>query len=195
MTVLFGEVIGKGTERVCYINKKNPKTCFKVSRRGHSKQTLREAKYFEYLKRNNVVPTFMPKYIGFYEEDDLYILEQERIGSGEHETVKTIKEFISEATEIELKQLERVLDNLKCEMIQLNVIVSDMRTTNGYVVLYKGEIDRVVFFDGYGAPEFIPLANIFSWAGKRKIQRQWNKFLRYYHNDLKMFAKNKITFK
>ena len=45
----FGKLIGKGMERACYENMDNPNTCFKVSRKEHSKQTIREGAYFKYL--------------------------------------------------------------------------------------------------------------------------------------------------
>ena len=36
---------------------------------------------------------------------------------------------------------------------------------------------RYVVIDGYGSPEWIPLPNYCRFFGRRKIQRQWRKFM------------------
>ena len=63
--VLFGKVIGRGMERICYANPNNPKTCFKVSRLGHDIQSRREIHYFDFLKKRNISADFLPEYYGY----------------------------------------------------------------------------------------------------------------------------------
>ena len=180
----FGKLIGKGMERACYENKDNPNTCFKVSRKEHSKQTLREGAYFKYLQKKNVSPSFMPKFIGLYETEDFFILEQERVKNTEEIKTQTLRDFVFKASEDQMVKLEKLLENLKEEMLRLNVIVSDMRTTNILVLTHNDEPFKIMIFDGYGTPEFIPLPNIIPFLGAKKIERQWNKFRRYYAEDL-----------
>lgn len=180
----FGKLIGKGMERACYENKDNPNTCFKVSRKEHSKQTLREGAYFKYLQKKNISPSFMPKFIGLYETEDFFILEQERVKNTEEIKTQTLRDFVFKASEDQMVKLEKLLENLKEEMLRLNVIVSDMRTTNILVLTHNDEPFKIMIFDGYGTPEFIPLPNIIPFLGAKKIERQWNKFRRYYAEDL-----------
>ena len=180
MSLKLGKFLGRGVERFCYENPDNPKTCFKVSKKKLSKQTLREVSYFRYLQKKGIQPSFMPEFIGLYETDDSYILEQEYFKSDAKTQVYGLKDYISLASDEELLNLESYLPKIKTEMLALNVIVSDMRTTNFLVVIKDSTISRVIIFDGYGAPEFLHLPNICPFLGKLKIERQWKKFLRYY---------------
>ena len=180
MEFSYGKFLGRGVDRWCYENRDNPNTCLKVSKKNQSKQTYREVAYFSYLKRKGITPSFMPKFYGLYEYEDSYIMEQEYIRSDEKHDAIDLREFISIATQDQLQQLEKRLGELKEEMLSLNVIVSDMRTSNFMVLLCGANIERIVIFDGYGVPELIPLANIFRCCGKAKIERQWKKFWSYY---------------
>ena len=186
----FGKILGKGMERVCYENKDNPNTCFKVSRKEHSKQTLREGAYFKYLQKKHISPSFMPKFIGLYETEDSFILEQECVRDTEEIKTQTLRDFVLSASEEQMTKLETLLEKLLKEMLRLNVIVSDMRTTNILVLTHKGDPFKIMIFDGYGTPEFIPLPNLIPFLGAKKIKRQWDKFKRYYGEDLQRRSQN-----
>ena len=69
-------------------------------------------------------------------------------------------------------------------MLRLNVIVTDMRTTNCLVILENQVVKNLVIFDGYGAPELFPIAEYSSFFGNRKINRQWKKFMLKYNADV-----------
>lgn len=186
----FGKLIGKGMERACYENMDNPNTCFKVSRKEHSKQTIREGAYFKYLQKKNISPSFMPKFIGLYETEDSFILEQECVRNTEEIKTQTLRDFVLNASEEQMVKLEQLLENLREEMLRLNIIVSDMRTTNILVLTYHDKPFKIMIFDGYGTPEFIPLPNFIPFLGAKKIERQWNKFRRYFNEDLQKKAQN-----
>ena len=180
MSVTLGKYIGRGMDRSCYENPENPDTCFKVSKKDRSKQTLREAAYFKFLKRRRIEPSFMPKFYGLWELDDNFVLEQEYIHPRQGEKVVDLATYLREIPEERISSLETELLQIKEEMIRLNVIVSDMRPLNFFVVTRGDEIQRIVIFDGYGTPEFFPLPNYCPFFGKRKINRQWQKFMKYY---------------
>lgn len=180
MVPQLGKFLGRGVERFCYENLNNPNTCLKVSNKKLSKQTLREVAYFRFLQKKGIQPSFMPKFIQLHETNDSYILEQQYFKSNQEITVIGLREYIATASDSELEQLEQFLPKVKQEMLYLNVIVSDMRTTNFLVISKDSTISRVIIFDGYGAPEFLHLPNICPFLGKLKIERQWKKFLRYY---------------
>lgn len=184
MVLKLGKFIGRGMDRACYENPQNPNTCFKVSSVEHSRQTLREASYFKYLKKKGVEPSFMPKFYKFWREDDNFIIEQEYIHPGQDESVVDLSSYVRNSTDQELEELQERLNLVKEEMIALNVIVSDMRPMNFFVVKTVKGIKRIVIFDGYGTPEFLPLPNYCRFFGKKKIERQWKKFLRYFSAEL-----------
>ena len=183
----FGKLIGYGTERTCYENPHNPDTCFKVSRREHAKQTLREIKYFNFLKKKKISASFLPKYYGSYITKEYVILEQEYLHPNDEYSTILLREYITQATEQELFELDEILDEVKEEMIKKNIIVSDLRTGNTLLFITPSHlIHRLVFLDGFGSPEFIPLPIYCPYFGKKKIQRQWTKFMKKYKEERKV---------
>ena len=182
--VLFGKVIGRGMERICYANPNNPKTCFKVSRLGHDIQSRREIHYFDFLKKRNISADFLPKYYGYRKTKEFLIIEQELFASDESTRAMLLGDYVKQATEQAIVQLEQKLKEIKNEMIQKNIIISDIRPAN-MMVLEKsnGGLKRIVFLDGFGSPEFIPLPIYCPYFGRKKIERQWAKFRRHYYNE------------
>ena len=183
----LGKVIGQGMERICYANLDNPKTCFKVSKIGHDVQTRREIQYFEFLKKRHIHADFLPTYFGHFQTSDSLVIEQELFASTENVTAQLLDEFLLNASQEEIEDLENRLSHIKSEMIKKNIIISDIRPGNILVLKNRqGTIVRIIFLDGYGSPEFIPLPMYCPFFGKLKIERQWKKFNRHYNN-----AKNK----
>lgn len=181
----LGSLIGRGTERECFENSNNPRTCFKVSKHSSSKQTRREIKYFYYLLRKGIQPDFLPKFYGHFSTTEYIGFEQERLKESEQYRAIFIREYIKEASLQELQALETQLETIKQEMIKLNVIISDMRTGNTLLLINRATktISRIVFFDGFGAPELIPLAAYCPFFGRMKIERQWDKFMTKYKKE------------
>ena len=182
--IQLGQLIGKGSERQCFLHKKNPNRCYKVSHKSCSKQTKREIAYFRYLQKHHRSPSFMPKFYAAYESGDYLIIEQELLMSNSDFCYLSLKEFILQACDSDICLLEKTLRNLKSEMLALNVITCDMRTTNIMVELKNNTLNKIYIFDGYGAPEMLHLPNYLPILGRWKIQRQWRKFQRYYQEDL-----------
>ena len=181
--IRFGKFLGRGVERFCYENLDNPSTCLKVSKKNFCKQTKREVAYFHFLEKKNIRPSFMPKFVALHETEDSYVLEQEYFRTTGTTQVLTIQKYVSLATSEGLKVLDKLLDDVKNEMIRFNIIVCDLRTTNFLVLVEKDIPKRVVIIDGYGSPEFIPLPNWISFLGKLKIERHWKKLMRFYNID------------
>lgn len=187
----IGEIIGKGSERICFAHKNNPTRCYKVSHKALSKQTKREIEYFQYLKKQQKSPSFMPKFYAAYESGDYFIIEQDLLINNKNYRYLTLHEFILQATDSNILMLEQKLIELKKEMIKLNVITCDMRTTNIMVELKDDSLNQIYIFDGYGAPEMLHLPNYLPLLGRWKIQRQWKKFQRYYQQDLQRRSSQK----
>lgn len=72
-------VIGKGTERTCYLNPADKTHLVKISPRTNAKQTLREISYFGYLKRKGVPFDHLPRFYGKIEGEGFIGIEQELI--------------------------------------------------------------------------------------------------------------------
>lgn len=178
----FGKLIGEGSERFCYENLDNPSTCFKISKTGTSLQTIREVRYFHFLEKKGKYPKFFPKFYGTFKKGEQLVLEQEYLRTNDQVEAVELRQFITRASETDFQKIEDFLEKTKQEMIQMNVIVSDIRTGN-IVLLFNHDksITRLVFVDGFGSPEFIPLPIYCPFFGKRKIERQWNKFMKKYH--------------
>lgn len=174
-----GEVVSSGAERVCKAHLTDPTRCFKVSRKEHSKETRREIKYFEHLERKGITSPFFPSYFGFYETGEEFIIEQEFIGDRPEQQLFAfrLEEFLGEASDEQLTEIFSLLRSLKAELINKNIIISDLHPGN--IMLFRsGEkhISRLIVVDGFGIPEAIPLAGWFSFFGEKKIERQWIKF-------------------
>ncbi|KOO12616.1 hypothetical protein AKJ18_23005, partial [Vibrio xuii] len=72
-------IVGSGAERVCYRDPKDPLRCIKVSKKGQSKQTRRELKYYEYLAKRQVSYSHIPKFYRRVDEGDYIGLEMEYV--------------------------------------------------------------------------------------------------------------------
>ena len=176
---LFGEVIATGAERTCVRNLKNPSTCFKISKKNHSKETVREIEYFKYLNRKGISSPFIPKFINEFKTDTEIVIEQELISDHPDQGIFAyrVEEFVGNADENQLAQLEEFFRQLLRELKDKNIIISDLHAGN--MMLYcnkEGLLKRLIVVDGFGCPEAIPLAKYFPFFGKRKIDRQWAKF-------------------
>lgn len=182
--VRFGKLVGEGSERFCYENLDNPNTCLKISKSGTCLQTLREVRYFRFLQKKGIAPDFIPKFYGTYTIGDQVVMEMEYFRSNDDVQAIDLREFITKAYEKDFPEIERALDKVKAEMIRTNVIVSDIRTGNIMLLLNKDKsVYRLVFIDGFGSPEFIPLPIYCPFFGRRKIERQWEKFMKKYQTE------------
>ena len=63
----FGPVVATGAERICVRNLKDQFSCFKISKKIHSKETRREIKYFKFLKKRGISSSFIPAFIDNFE--------------------------------------------------------------------------------------------------------------------------------
>lgn len=176
---LLGKEIGCGSERRCYIKVSDPSRCLKISKKQDSDQTLREIKYFEFLQNISVVASFVPKFYGAFETDDHIGYEQEcflpKENGGIYDEVFAFDRYIlSHPTEVEKIKLEMMM--LKSEMVNKNIICSDLSASNVLKVRIDEEINKIVVIDGYGPTELLPLCQYVKFLGKMKMERQWDKF-------------------
>lgn len=60
LSKFFGPVVATGAERICVRNLNNEFSCFKISKKIHSKETRREIKYFKFLKKRGILLLSFP---------------------------------------------------------------------------------------------------------------------------------------
>lgn len=177
----FGPVVATGAERICVRNLNNQFSCFKISKKIHSKETRREIKYFKFLKRKGVTSSFIPAFISDFETEEEIIIEQELIADHPEQDLFAfrVEEFVADASGRQLMELEKLFQELYTELKDKNVIISDLHAGNMMIYCDKaGNIKRLIVVDGFGSHEAIPLAKYFGYFGRKKIDRQWAKFRR-----------------
>ncbi|MEZ9296947.1 glycosyltransferase family 25 protein [Vibrio splendidus] len=186
---LHWPVIGRGSERTCYLDPKNPNRCIKVSHRNNAKQTKREIAYLEKLKKNNVDFTHLPQYYGVIDCGDYIGIIQEVVRNCNGNIASDLRHYLKlTRNEKELRLLQVGLKELKCYLKENNIIPSDLVLSN-ILVIEKEENIKLVLVDGYGSTELFPISNYISSIGCRKIERKWKKFER---NKLPKFDESKV---
>lgn len=166
---------------MCRASLNNQFSCFKISKKIHSKETRREIKYFKFLKRKGVISSFIPAFISDFETEEEIIIEQELIADHPEQDLFAfrVEEFVADASDMQLMELEKLFQELYKELKDKNVIISDLHAGNMMIYCDKaGHIKRLIVVDGFGSPEAIPLAKYFGYFGRKKIDRQWAKFRR-----------------
>lgn len=174
-------MVATGAERICVRNLKDQFSCFKISKKIHSKETRREIKYFKFLKKRGISSSFIPAFIGAFETKDEVIIEQELIADHPEQNLFAfrVEEFVADASDKQLTKLEKLFRELLTELKEKNIIISDLHAGNMMIYCDEaGNIKRLIVVDGFGSPEAIPLAKYFRFFGRKKIDRQWAKFRR-----------------
>ena len=138
----FGPVVATGAERICVRNLNNQFSCFKISKKIHSKETRREIKYFKFLKRKGVTSSFIPAFISDFETEEEIIIEQELIADHPEQDLFAfrVEEFVADASGRQLMELEKLFQELYTELKDKNVIISDLHAGNTgrtYIIFNK----------------------------------------------------------
>lgn len=184
-----GKVIGKGSERTCYVLKDFPGVVFKISPAGHTKQAERELAYYRFLKSRNVPLDHIPLIYGSAkDETGGIIILQQLILDQRNKISKSLYGFVDEASSdvaLETKRAyaHEILNRLEDYLLEHNIVTCDVVPSN---VLLCRKNHRLNFYliDGMGTEDFIPLCKYWSWLGQPKITRHINKARR----KLDMFA-------
>lgn len=164
LSKFFGPVVATGAERICVRNLNNEFSCFKISKKIHSKETRREIKYFKFLKKRGISSSFIPSFISDFETKDEVIIEQELIADHPEQNLFAfrVEEFVADASDNQLTKLEKLFRELYTELKEKNIIISDLHAGNMMIYCDEtGNIKRLIVVDGLGSPEAIPLAKYF----------------------------------
>ena len=126
LSKFFGPVVATGAERICVRNLNNEFSCFKISKKIHSKETRREIKYFKFLKKRDISSSFIPSFISDFETKDEVIIEQELIADHPEQNLFAfrVEEFVADASDNQLTKLEKLFRELYTELKEKNIIIS-----------------------------------------------------------------------
>ncbi|MGM8851040.1 YrbL family protein [Salinicola halophyticus] len=173
--------IAHGNDRAIYRHPDHPERCIKVARfpeRG-SHQNEREKGYFDILKQRGVDDwRYVPEYFGTLETDMGEGLVFDLITDADGEISATIRQYRqredmawleSQAFRDELQRLYRYLrDNW--------IVPSDINDRNIVCQRRADGTRRLWLIDGVSNPDFMPLANVWPWFARQKIDRRMKRF-------------------
>lgn len=167
-----GKLIGKGSEKECYLHKNDNTRCLKVGHTNNCKQVKREIKYLEYLRKTGKIQaTFIPKFYGAFNTLEFVGYEQEcfldRKKGGSYDVACPLRQCL-QAKDCSKELIRKELSALKDEMIKYNIICNDLHEGNIFRVK-NGSISKMVIIDGFGPSELIPLCIYFKYFGKKRL--------------------------
>ncbi|WP_081695700.1 YrbL family protein [Oxalobacter paraformigenes] len=174
--------IGKGSERLCFRSPGNPGNVIKVSPVSNAKQTIREIRYFQYLERQDVPFTHIPKFKGIIELEGYIGFEQELILDKEGNPAPSLGDFMGSIRwpgfPSSLKgNKEGLFKDLFDYLYRFNIVVCDLVLSN-ILVDDRSDRPKLVLVDGLGCNEFLPVAQYLPFMGRKKIARKWNRFMK-----------------
>lgn len=174
-----GDLIRSGSEKECYVNKFDNTRCLKLGRESSCKQIKREIAYFKYMiKCGKDKATFVPHFYSEFKTKDFIGYEQEcfldKNKGGIYDRAWPLWMWLRNSS-VDRSIIIEELKQLKAEMIRYNIICNDLHEGNIFRVEKNSKV-RLVIIDGFGPSELIPLCQYINFFGRKKIERQWNKF-------------------
>ncbi len=172
-------LIGKGSERTCYIHPENSARCIKINHSSLNKQSSNELIYLTTLLKRNISWRHIPKLYGVVQtnlgEGMVYDLIRDHDGA----VSNTLAHYLKSKTDVEeVRQIVGALQEFRDYLLDQHVMVRDPNATN--FALQKCSLDKVrlVLIDGIGNGNFAPMFNRLNWFVDMKIKRKWKHFER-----------------
>lgn len=170
-------LIGKGTNRSCYLYPNNDSLCVKITHSNDFSEMQREVAYYKTLQNKNISWEYIAQYHGSIEtslgDGELFDLIKDYDG----EVSKTLSYYLQkdQLTKSILDPIP-LLKSLKQYTLDQSVVVKDLNTKN---MLYQ-KIDensaRLVLIDGVLNNDYLPFTKYIDFFTKRKIDRLWKRF-------------------
>jgi hypothetical protein len=173
-------IIGKGSERACYIHPEDALLCVKVSHSKLTKQTRKEIKYCELLLRQGKLPCQgLPRYLGTVQTSlgQGTIFERIKNYDGQaclslHEAFPLLK---ARQDQTSLKQIIDGLAKLKEQLLGNHILVRDLTLKNIFIQYIDENHLQLILIDGFGNSDFIPIANYLNFYAELKLKRKWQR--------------------
>lgn len=170
--------IGSGRHRDCYYHPQDASKCIKILYNpadGGLKEVKRETSYYKKRSRQIRQCRSVPDYYGKVNTDrgEGYVFDLIRDYDGE---VSKTLEYYLKKHEISQGLLENKLYDLRNDLIAHNIATMNLKDYN---ILYRktGRNEGyLVVIDNIGESEFFPVASLFNFLHRRKIDRIFSRF-------------------
>ncbi|WP_110657296.1 YrbL family protein [Salinicola halimionae] len=173
--------IAHGNDRAIYRHPDHPERCIKVPRfpeRG-SHQNEREKIYFENLKRRGIDDwRHVPTYFGTVATDLGEGLIFDLITDADGQISSTIRQY-RQRGEMAWLDTQAFRDELQQLYLYLRanwIVPSDINDRNIVCQHRADGTQRLWLIDGVSNPDFMPLANVWPWFARQKIDRRMTRF-------------------
>jgi hypothetical protein len=172
------DLIGKGLHRKCYRHPENKDWCIKIAFNENVKETRREKKYYELLKKKNISWDMLPRYHGVVETN---------LGPGTvFDVVKDKNGAISETldyylgsnrlTELYFRALTDSLALFKDYLLEQQIITMNIKAKNILFSDMGNNRGRLVLVDNIGNSDYFPISSHIKFLANRKTLRKWQRF-------------------
>lgn len=173
--------IAHGNDRAVYRHPDHPERCIKVPRfpeRG-SHQNEREKTYFEMLKRRGLDDwRYVPEYFGTVATDRGEGLVFALITDADGRVSSTMRDYrqSGDTSWFDTQAFRDELQRLYCYLHDNWVVPSDINDRNIVCQRRADGSVRLWLIDGISNPDFMPLANVWPWFARQKVDRRMKRF-------------------
>ncbi|MCP4211281.1 MAG: hypothetical protein GY764_07350, partial [Halieaceae bacterium] len=177
MLQITTDPVGKGKERTCFVHPDEPSKAIKISLGGVRKQSRREIRFYQKLKRRNDVNVpHVPRFYGLCETNLGQGIVVDLILDQDGQISRPLNWYLAEGYPIE--DFEPYLDELKKSFLQ-NLIIFNHDMTIGNLLFQRvsDTSARLVAIDGLGDVVIVDWLDVFPSLVRRKISRRWARFI------------------
>lgn len=184
-------LVGKGTNRECYVHPDDPNKCLKVTVSNDHKESWRETRYYRLLQKKEIDWQMLARFYGTVKTDmgDAMMCDLPRDYDGE--ISKTLYYYLSTAENTKLiNNPLPLLYRLHDYIIAERVIVKDLNFRNMLYQKLSPTDANLIIIDGIGNHEFIPFSTYIDYFTLKKINKRWDVFEKSWrrkHKDNSLF--------
>jgi len=173
-------MFGKGNHRECYIHPENKNLCIKVvvDTKLSTRQNLREQKYYLHLEKRRISWDMISKYHGDIPTNMGMGSVFDLVTDQDGEISKTLSDYLesNELSDQECNNLADLLHLLKVYLLEQRVIAR-LAPRNIVCQRSNNEISQLSIIDNIGNSHLMPICNYDNFLARRKINKEWNRFL------------------
>lgn len=176
LIITENEYIGGGTNRACYVHPTNPQLCIKVTISGNQKESNREIKYFNQLKKQSIEWSMLAQFYGIISTNYGDAMVCDLIRDYDNSISKTLLFYVQNQDSYKIENLFELLDGLEHYLIQNLILVKDLNFLN---ILYQRtdpQNGKLVIIDGIGDNHTISIYLLNKVLTKKRCQQQWKNF-------------------
>lgn len=174
----LGEKVGSGRHRDCYFHPHDDNKCIKILYNpadGGVKEVKREMAYYRKRSRQIRQSRSVPDFYGKVKTDrgEGYVFDLVRDYDGQ---ISKTLEFYLKSQQFSQAFLENKLYDLRNDLVAHNIATMNLKDYN---ILYrKTDLNEgyLVVIDNIGESEFFPVASLFHFLHRRKVDRIFSRF-------------------